>query len=449
MKILQVIHNFPPYNVGGSEVYTYNLSMELAKKYKVFVFHRINDPHKKEYEVVRSNINGLEIYAINNTFSLCDSYEMTYNNEIITKRFAEILDKTKPDIVHIQHLLSLSTTIVREIKSRGIPVVYTLHDYWLICPQAQLLRRSMAICNNHNYVDCVDCQIYYLSLRRNIKKLYQKCYRIIPGLASLCKKLYFNIAKKTLPSGVLEGKIKGRATHIKYMCDKVDIFIAPSRLLLTKFIESGMVSSAKALLLNYGFNKRLFNNREKMTLDGKVRFGFIGTLLPHKGVHIMIEAFNKIKDKRAELKIYGKSYPYAGFEYYPGYIKKIAQNRNIKFLGGFHNDNIADIFLNIDTLIVPSIWLENSPLVIQEAFLAGIPVIASEVGGIPELVNHGVNGLLFKPGDCNDLYDKMKLIIDSPDYIEKLIKNIPAVTSIEGNARELEKVYSGLLTQAN
>ena len=146
-------------------------------------------------------------------------------------------------------------------------------------------------------------------------------------------------------------------------------------------------------------------------------FGFIGTILPAKGLHILIEAFNKLNHRdKSYLRIYGKLYPYNGFEYYPGYIKKIGlNNQNIYFMGNFDNRQIGEIFSEVDILVVPSIWLENAPLTIQEAFCAKVPVIASRIGGIPELVTDSLNGLLFNPGDANDLAEKMKFVINNPD----------------------------------
>jgi glycosyltransferase involved in cell wall biosynthesis len=445
MKILQVIHSFPPYTTAGSEVYTYNLSTELAKKHEVSIFHRINDRYKKEYEAFHNNFNGLDIYTINNTFRLCNSFEMIYDNDIITKKFADILDEIKPDIVHIQHLLFLSTTIVKEIKCRDIPIIYTLHDYWLICPQGQLLKRNFKICNTYRDLDCVDCQVYQLSIKKGIKKIYCALYKIMPDLTRFFKKIYLYFANSFLLSSknAIE-KINTRSRHIKSMCDLVDVFIAPSQFLRQKFINSGIINPAKIIFSPYGFNRKLFENLKKTDSNSKIRFAYIGTLLPHKGVDVLIKAFNRINSDRVELNIYGKLYPYVGFEYYPRYLKKLAKNKNIKFRRSFDNDNIANIFANTDVLIVPSIWPENSPLVIHEAFLAKTPVIASDIGGNPELVSHNVNGLLFRANDEKGLYNKIKLIIDRPTYIDELSQNTPAIKTIEENTEELEKIYTKL-----
>ena len=124
MRIVQVIHGFPPYNTAGSEVYTYNLSRELAKKDEVYVFYRIADPKREEYEMSFGNYDGLNVCTINNAFKYCDSFEKTYSNDIISKKFGGFLDEVKPDIAHFGHVTCLSSTLIEEAKKRNIPTWY-------------------------------------------------------------------------------------------------------------------------------------------------------------------------------------------------------------------------------------------------------------------------------------------------------------------------------------
>ena len=118
-------------------------------------------------------------------------------------------------------------------------------------------------------------------------------------------------------------------------------------------------------------------------------------------------------------------------------------------MGGYNNEDIAKIFSEIDVLVVPSIWYENSPLVIQEAFLAKVPVIASWIGGIPELVQNGINGLLFKPGDKKELQEKMEYVIGNPDFLRKARENIPIIETIEVHTKKMEMLYRELLFKKN
>ena len=160
--------------------------------------------------------------------------------------------------------------------------------------------------------------------------------------------------------------------------------------------------------------------------------------MPHKGVHVLLEAFNKLTNSNAELRIYGDS------RFAPNYYERLrlmATNSSIKFMDSFDNNRVYEILAETDVLVVPSIWYENSPLTIHEAALAGVPVIASNIGGMTELIERMKNGLLFQVEDANDLYEKMRLLIDNPRLIKELKGKAEEVKTIEENAKELEGIY--------
>lgn len=442
MKVLQIVHSYPPYTMAGAEIYAYNLSCELAKRHKVFIFHRINELGQREYNILQNSNNGFEIYAINNTFRNYESYEMTYKNEALSNRFSNIIDQIKPDIVHIQHLLYLSTTIIEEIKKRDIPIVFTLHDYWLLCPQGQLLKNNLTLCENKDYYACTECIPHQLCVRKNIFNYYYFFKRVLPeSLLQLIKNNYLNYARFSLLSAEEAFmKIRERAKYVKEICSKVDLFISPSKFLRDKFIEFG-IPHEKIVFSRYGFNLGSFKSIQKVA-SKILRFAFIGNILPAKGIHVLIEAFNRIHNDNLELKIYGKVISYKGLlESYLKHIKKLSKNKNIKFMGEFDNKDIANIFKEIDVLIVPSIWYENSPLVIQEAFASKTPIIASNIGGIPELIQDSKNGLLFEANNINGLYENIKRVTDNPKLLQELKQNIAPPKDIRVNALEMEDIY--------
>lgn len=443
MKILQVAHSFPPFTTAGTEIYTYNLSCELARRHNLFVFHRINDLEKEEYALEHYSLDGFKACTINNTFRKYKSFEATYKNDAVAEKFGFILDQIKPDIVHVQHLLYLSTRIVEEMEKRNIPIVFTLHDYWLICPQGQLLKNNMKICNGENNSECMQCIAHQLNIKKNVFNTYYFLKKIMPeALFQLIKNIYLTYGKFSLNKKI--NLIEERITYIKGICSRVDLFISPSQFLRKKFIEFGIPQN-KIIFSRYGFNLDSFKDVKKQP-SAKLRFGFIGNLLPAKGVHVLINAFNKIKDDKAELRIYGEEISYKGkLGCYLSSIKKLAKNKNIKFMGGFDNRNAVNVFNEIDVLIVPSIWYENSPLVIQEAFACKTAVIASRTGGILELIEDGRNGFLFEPNNADDLYRKINLIIKNHCSIEEIKQNIKPPKSIEENAQELGNIYEDLL----
>ncbi|MCG3256393.1 MAG: glycosyltransferase, partial [Candidatus Heimdallarchaeota archaeon] len=172
----------------------------------------------------------------------------------------------------------------------------------------------------------------------------------------------------------------------------------------------------------------------------KIRFGFIGRIIPVKGVHLIIDAFNKITNPEVELYIYGSSST-------ENYLKDRATNPNIHFSGSYNNWEIADVLSEIDVVIVPSIWFENSPLVIHEAAIAKIPIITTNLGGMAEYVKDEVNGLLFERNNVNDLLNKILKFVNEPDLIAIYGNNAIHVQSAEEHTNYVEKLYQSLLEE--
>jgi glycosyltransferase involved in cell wall biosynthesis len=459
MRIAQVIHGFPPYNMAGSEIYTYNLSRELAREDEVYVFHRIADPDREEYEMSFGTYDGINTCTINNTFKYCDSFEKTYRNDIIARKFGSFLDEVKPDITHFGHVTCLSTTLIEEAKKREIPVLFTLHDFWLFCQLGQLLKRDLSLCHGPIDSECVRCLTPELAIKSNVRKAFEMARMTVPniqnrispsswlgkGLGKILRKIYLQYTKAfILFQKDAKAQIQQRTLHINEMCSLVDLFIAPSNFLLGKFVEFG-IPKHKIKYYDYGFNMALFNKFSKVNSQ-TVRFGYIGTFIPSKGVHVLLEAFSSVSSHNAQLRIHGKFVPYhKGFEDYPDYLRSLGKKDNILWFGEYDNKDIVRILSEIDILVVPSIWHENSPLTIHEAFMAGVPVITSNIGGMAELVQDGVNGLLFEVGDSKGLAMKMQMVIDEPGAIERLSRNIGPIIPIETHALEIKEIYGSLV----
>ncbi|MFH1478509.1 MAG: glycosyltransferase family 4 protein [Candidatus Omnitrophota bacterium] len=416
MKMLNIIHCFPPESMSGSEIYAYNLSKELSKSHDISIFYRINDRSRKNYELVKGNYDGLSVYKVNNILNRYTTLENIYKNKNIEDIFIKVLDEVKPDIVHIHHLLFLSLGIIDIIKERNIPIVFTLHDYWLMCPRGQLLKPNSRLCSDPVNSNCLYCLISGMSPSNISRKIFT-----------------FSIPRKIS---------KRYNVELSEVFDKVDLFIAPSKFLRNRFIELGM-PQGKIRYSDYGMNADLFKDIKK-TLSDKVRFGFIGTLIPTKGVHVAIKAFNKIEESNVMLKIYGKPPVNNGiFSYYKKIKRIVRGNKNIYFMGSFDNKDIAKVFKDIDVLIFPSMWEENSPLILHEAILSNTPILASKVGGVSELIKDSF--FLFERGNVEELYNKIKFFIDNSD---KLNEHNPAVTTVKDikeDAVEIEKIYSLLV----
>ncbi len=400
LKILVIIHGFPPYYMAGSEVYTFNKCIELSKEHEVIIFTRIEDEFEKYYKVSETVENGIKIIRVNKPgrdYTFRSKYQDFRIAEIFRKQF----EKLNPDIVHINHLSHLTTLIIDIIKEYQIPIIFTLHDFWMMCIRGQLIRDDFTLCTGPNKDKCMECNAKYFTSEVEADHEIQ---------------LWIEMLAK--------------------VNNKVDLFIAPSKFLRKLYINYGFPED-KVVHMDYGFDKEIINGVKKFP-SRKIRFGFLGRIIPVKGISLLIIAFNEVDHSKAELNIYGKL-PSSSM-----YLKNRCLNTAINFKGGYNYNDIGKVLSNIDVLVVPSIWYENSPLVIHEAFLAKIPVITSNLGGMAELVTHEKNGLLFEPGNVEDLIVKMNLFIENPNLIERYSQET-YVRSIREDVEEIEKLYVKLL----
>lgn len=393
MRILIVIHGYPPFYMAGSEVYTYNLARELAKTNDVFVFHRIENKSLPLYKYTDTKDEGVSIRYINNYEPENASFYDKYLNPAIDEAFREYVKITKPDVVHIGHLSHLSTQIPIIAKREfGLPVLFTIHDFWMFCHRGQLINPDgFRICNLPNVNQCTQCARYH--------------YR-----------------NENFGSNL----IKERDEHIRNVIDCIDVFFAPSHTLEQFYIDMG-VDKNKILYSKYGFNVSDIKRHPK-TLHEEITFGFTGRIIYTKGVHVLCEAFSRLKGK-AKLLIWGDAESDYGNE-----LKEKYADTQIEFKGAYHNDQLQEVLDSFDILVCPSIWLENAPLVIQEAQSTELPVLVSNKGGMAELVHDGEDGFTFELGDAENLRKKMQEIVDNPEKILTLKSPIEKVRSITDDA---------------
>ncbi len=449
MKILQAVHYFLPRHRAGTEIYTFELSRELARDNTVRIFTSEDGiPRGSRLEISDDEYEGLGVRRLIHPGPR--DFRSSYEDPEFDRAFGEMLDEFKPDVVHFQHLYRLSTGFIQEAGRRGIPAVLTLADYWFICPPIIMLRPGFEVCSGPERGEaCAGCG-------NAIGKFYAG---EVPGfmlgiesLADRIKSAGHAIKRRLPPSWAesirsLSGSRKseqermefltGRYNSIRAALGRLDLVISPSEFLRQKMIEAGMVEPDKIIHSDYGFRPLQFPGISRRA-GGRFRFGFIGTLVEHKGVHVAVQAMNLLKDLDADLSIHGDE------RIFPGYVRglrRVSRNPSVRFAGGFEHGQLPGILSGLDALIVPSLWYENSPLTIHEAFLAGIPVIASDMGGMAELVEDGVSGLRFRPGDADDLARAMKRLVTEPELLKKLKQGIPRVKTIEENAKELMEIY--------
>ncbi|MDX9913043.1 MAG: glycosyltransferase [Candidatus Moranbacteria bacterium] len=450
MKILFVIHQYWPKYQSGSENYTHYIAKAMADNgHDVFVL-AVEPGSNKDYFIERNNDDAMHIIKIHKSLKAFSNFDWNYRDLEYEKIFKEILNEINPEIVHIQHLMYASLGITKIIKEREIPIIYTLHDLWLECLKITKLDHENKVCNNWNKEKCLDCyntnhlaiKNKYLSKIANFLNNNLKGTIIHKFILSVVRKNKYFF--KTGNNGI--NPVEERFEKMIEMTKDVDLFISPSKFLREEFIKWG-IAEDKILYSRNGMNilNQDILNKDKFIEkkeDGLFNFVFTSQVREHKGIDVLLDAF-KILEKnnfnKAKLFIFG-GYD-KGSIYGRKFKKRIFSLRNVKYRGSFKNSDINSILKDADYLILPSIWPENAPLVIDEAYLNNVPCIVSNIGGMAERVDNDVNGLHFKVGDANDLVEKIKYVIDNPQLREEFISKIPHVKTIDENVLELIEIY--------
>ena len=432
MKILHVIHGYPMRYNAGSEVYTQTLCHGLADRHEVHVFTREEDSFAPDHRLrVESDPDDprIKLHIINNPRNK-DRYRVTG----IDQRFAEVLDQIQPDIVHVGHLNHLSTSLIQEAANRHIAIAYTLHDYWLMCPRGQFMQMFP---ENPN-------ELWAACGGQEDRKCADRCYR-----------RYFSGSLDEYDTDLTYWGdwVARRMTHIRAMTELVDLFIAPARYLYDRYRDAFGFPESKLVYLDYGFDRKRMAGRER-TPDEAFTFGYIGTHIPAKGIHDLILAFGALRGD-ARLRIWGRP---RGQD--TEALKAIADglpagvSKRIDWLTEYRNQEIVrDVFNRVDAIVVPSIWVENSPLVIHEAQQARVPVITANAGGMAEYVSHEENGLLFGHRSHEALSQQMQRLVDDPELAKRLgargylFSESGDIPRIEEHVREIEKLYKRILTK--
>ena len=220
--------------------------------------------------------------------------------------------------------------------------------------------------------------------------------------------------------------ILARTEFLRKRIDRVDAILAPTELMRDMLVANGMPAD-RIRVSPYSIDLSAFEavRSEHRASTNGVRFGYIGTINPPKGLHVMLEAFRRLgPEVSATLEIVGDPRRDAG--YFDKLCSLAAGDPRIRFAGGIPNERVPERLTHIDAQIVPSTWYENAPLTIYSAQAAGVPVIASNLGGMAEVVGDRENGLLFEPGDADALASQMRTMVSEPQLVERAALARPA-----------------------
>ena len=411
-RVLYISHDHPSIHVGGAEVFTYELfcAMRETGTFAPVLLARTGASGHR----FRS---GTPFFAVGDDPDQVlwapedfDGFWMTSRHKAqYTTHFADILRAYRPDVVHIQQAIGLGLDLIPQVEVTlpGTPVVFTLHEFQPIChADGHMIRTgSGELCDRASPLRCHDC---------------------FPDVA---------------PADFLL-----RERLIKSHLRRVDLFLAPSRFLLERYVEWGVPRDRIRFLEN---GRRPQAALAEAAEPPTGSFGFFGQLHPDKGAQVLLEAMGRLAERRVpgvRLFLNGANLGHQD----PGFKRRVKElidacGSRVTVRGRYRPEELPERMRDVAWVVVPSIWWENSPMVIQEAFMHGRPVIASGIGGMAEKVTDGVDGVHFRAGDAADLAATLERLAADREEWRRLRDGIRPIYSMTEAVAEHCAVYDQLL----
>ena len=430
MKILMVVHNFPPHTFAGVELHVYDLARVLAERNEVHVLYRVEDPDAREFTLTRSTYEGVGVIRVVSNLTAQDPGDPEVSTGL-RNVFGEVLRELAPDVVHFHHLLFLSADLPLEARALGFPTLVTLHDYWYLCCRIQLYVPGQGRCEGPSVFRCAGCFDHPNRLVRAARRFATLLDGIagpwLEGTRLLDERSVFRYHARRIR--------RNRAVLRSY-----DVLLANSEHLRRRYLRFGAPEN-RTRVIRLGMDTAVLR-RSRHEPGAKVRFGYVGSIVEHKGLQVLLEAFRRVPE--ATLEIHGNC---ELNEAVRAFRAGLEPPPNVRFMGGFDHREIGRVLERIDVLVVPSLWEEAYGLSVDEAKAAGIPVLASRIGGIPEHLVEGKEGFLFTPGSADELERLVRRLAGRPDRVRALRPTGDDVVTLFEQGEDVEAVYRTLVSE--
>ncbi|MBB3872953.1 glycosyltransferase family 4 protein [Brevundimonas mediterranea] len=362
MRILVCTNAYPPRFMGGAELVAHEQAKSLVTLgHEVLVFAGGIVGRGPRHSRTDEFYDGLPVVRIETTEEDYSPAYINFLHPAIEDHFRNVLKSFRPDVVHFHNIIGLSVRLPILAKRAGIRTVCTLHDFWGFCQQNTGVRRDGEACDAS--LPCASC-----------------VPRIHDGRG-------------------LHVPLRLRRDMVRFCFEHLDHLIAPSRYVAARYAAAELVGDDVHIIPN-GVQK-LDSQQSDKPSKSRTRIAYIGYFGQHKGVATLLSAMAQVvTDFDIELLLAGEG---PEQDNYRKQAEALGILGRVRFLGKVPHEDIASVYSEADIVCLPSVWDENQPVCLMEAMSAGRPVIASRKGGIPEIVEHGRNGFLFKAGDAQEL----------------------------------------------
>ncbi len=363
MRILQIVHQFPPHHLGGVELITETLARDLR-----LLSHSVQVLTRAPAQAgMQANVTHIPEVGSNGR-----RFMATWRDAAATRQAVACIQQIQPDVAHVQHAMGHPLQLFDALNARRIPYVVTLHDYWFVCANAQLVTNfDQTCCAGPNALKCGRCAAARAGL---------------PGAAAFA----------------LAPLMRDRNRRLRNVLSQARAVTTPSRSVRDWFASHGFATGAWRVV-PYGLDGAPITPEPGSDAP---HFIYVGGLAEQKGVHVLIEAFNRLP-REATLTVVG---PFNAFPAYVSDLRARATHPGIRFAGQLSRPDIWRALARSDALVAPSLWPETFTLVAHEALAAGCALIASDIGALKDTAGAGADVTLVTPGDVAALHAALRAI---------------------------------------
>ena len=452
MKILLPVHVFFPEHFYGTETYTLELAKQLnAKGHEPYVL--TSTPYGEEgtgEELSRYEYQDVPVYRMDLNLKPHNRFKQTYYRTDLHALLKRIIAEINPDLAHVTHLINHTAAILEVLRERNIPTVATLTDFFGICFNNKLERYDGQLCAGPNArsTNCLACYFHAVNPQRLPAFIAAsiKNKKLIRPAAEL---FYYLVRVPGLRKGRTAGlvsDVEARTRVLRYLYGVYRKMIAPTDFLYDAYVNNRFYPD-RLFKINFGIDLDSVSEfaipKKKKKSEG-VRFGYIGQIARHKGVDLLVEAFCRLEgSNERSLAVYG---PFDQVPDYMNELRTISESaENVEFLGTFPREELGRRLSELDILVIPSRWYENSPLVLLYSLAVKTPVIVTDVKGLSEFVVDDFNGYIFEKDSVEQLRNVMQKIVDDPSSVAKLSENATYEKDVSDHADEVLKIYDAVL----
>lgn len=446
MKVVISTRRFDPPLVGGVDVYADRLGRALQRLGHDVSFIAVDptaEANDAAIKVVSDKYMETNVWRLRFAFSSRPkaAFDTAYDPDM-GEAIEHILRIEKPDLFIILNFYMITLASVEVARSLRIPIVHIATDFIPVCRRATFIRWDGLPCKiGESIKSCSECFVSHSALGRlaatTLGRFPEKLIISWAGKGASRRpphplwllKPYWNQVRT----------MEQRLALLRPLRSKINLVLAPTRYTMNIFLANGFKPD-QVHFLPFGVETSNRLSDIQHCPATHTRFMFIGRLQPYKGAHLIVEAFNNlVAPKGATLTIYGTV---DGHEAYVSQLRKrMASNESIQFAGKIDPTDLASAFAVADYFVLPSTWHENSPLILLDALQSKTPVIASNIGGVTDMIRDGVNGFLFPMGDQQALQEVMQHVIDQPALLDQL-RSGTDLFSIDDYARTLVQLIS-------